>query len=342
MVNEYNPTLTENADAAQTSSLQNSAHSMNTLPKSFRKILTTLYSSPCMAQKVLAANLQKSPTNLSNIIARMNVITPQFLTCEKNGRTVCYSLTEEAKRYVEEKLLPEEPAHTVPLTVCPADNLTPSTGSGSPSSDSPRTAETKRFLTQFQAKAGAGWAIILDNYLYHEHGGIYEKNDFNFDQSLYNLYDGFMNNMTLLRLEEDFSSIHQIYSILGNEILTQRIDSYFNVKLEGHYSLLPLFELEKRNTEKAFTLIDYIFTQIKDTVSPDTDMSFAALPVNRQEYLLIKDRINIMVKGFSKYHGNVLQAVRDWQKEFFTANTCLYFIALECEAVYMMRKHSDE
>lgn len=304
----------------------------DSLSKSFIKILTTLYRTPKMTQKVLAASIQTSPSSLSNIIARMNTITPQLLTSERNGRTVYYSLTAVAKYYVEQELIADKIDHTSSFIVnVSADSL---------NIDTPTAVEAKRSLSQFQEKAGNNWIVILYNYIGNElNDSSHGRNSL--DPDNYNLYKNFMNSITQLKLQKDDSSINQLYSILDNEILIQRMEAYFDKRLEIYYNLLPLLNLvdsgKEDSQKKAFMLIEYIFTEIKSSfaVQQTAITKYPLdLPVDKDEFRLIQNSIQAMIKDFFHYDGNVLQALNYWQKQFFTTNACLYFIVLECQTIY--------
>lgn len=301
-------------------------------PKSFNKILTTLYHSPRISHKVLAASIQTSPSSLSNIIVRMSTITPKLLTNERDGRTVYYSLTDAGKNYVEQAHMADQINHTSSFIV----NLS----ANSLKNNNPIALDAQHLLSHFQKNAGDNWITVLYDYIGGELSDTFdEKNSLNPDN--YNIYKNLMNCMTQLKIQKDFSSIKQLYDILNNDILKREMESYLNKKIKIYDNLLPLFHLvdsEKKDSQKrAFMFIEHIFTEIKSPfLVQQTPLPKYPLdsPVNEEEYYRILDSIQAMIKDFFHYNGDVLQVLDHWKKQFFTTNACLYFIALECKTIY--------
>ena len=297
---------------------QSTINELNTaLSKTGKSILLSLYRTPRIQQKVLAININTSPTSLSNILNKMETIRPPLLNIEHSGRSKYYSLTKIAEQYVSRELIPKESYNINTFFVPASASL---------------FDETLGILYQFQSLAGSEWLLILDDML--SNGNTDEvKNE------LSNLYTQFISNMKQMYMQKESLSIHKIYDELENSILIRRLENYLKNNLKDSHALIPLFDLEKQNPQKAIQLINYAFAEMKPQVFGNDDLSLFPnhdLPISSEQYHAIFHRLYMMVNEYSSHHETKLQMLKNWEKAFYTSNTALDFIAEKCNTIYLV------
>ncbi len=306
---------------------QSTINELNTaLSKAGKSVLLALYRTPRIQQKVLAVNINTSPTSLSNLLSKMEAIKPSLLDIEHAGRSKYYSLTRVAEQYVASELIPKESYNI---------NTFFSVPTGTPLLD-----ETLGILYQFQSLAGSEWLLILDDMLLNGTNAGEDRDE------LSSLYTQFIINMKQMYVQKESLSIRKIYDELSNSILTGRLENYLKGSLKDSHALIPLFDLEKQNPKKAIELINYAFAEIKPQVFGTDDLSLFPnndLPVSDEQYHAIFHRLSIMINEFSNYHETKLQVLKNWEKTLYTSNISLYFIAEKCNTIYLKEseKHSQ-
>lgn len=317
MIDAYVPERT--ATKRSNSITQSTINELNTvLSKSGKSVLLALYRTPRIQQKVLAVNINTTPNSLSNLLSKMETISPPLLDIEHAGRSKYYSLTKIAEQYVASELIPKESYNI---------NTFFSVPTGTSLFD-----ETLKILYQFQSLAGSEWLLIMDDML------LNSTNADNGHDELFNLYTQFIINMKQMYVQKESLSIHKIYDELSNSILTSRLENYLKGSLKDSHALIPLFELEKQNPQKAVELINYAFAEIKPQIFGKDDLSLFPnddLPVSEEQYHAIFHRLSTMVNEFSDCHGAKLQVLKNWEKTLYTSNISLYFIAEKCNAIYL-------
>lgn len=326
MMDAYTPEKNAYTSKRTNSITQNTIDALNaTLSKSGKSVLLSLYRTPRIQQKVLAVNINTSTTSLSNLLSKMEAICPPLLNIEHSGRSKYYSLTKIAEQYVASELIPKE-------------SFNINTFFSIPTSAS-LLNETLHILYQFQSLAGSEWLLILDDML---SGGTNTNEDKN---ELSTLYTQFINNMNQMYIQKETLSIHKVYDELANNILTRRLENYFKNNLQESNALVPLFDLEKQNPQKAIQLINYAFAEIKPQIFGTDDLSLFSsndLPISNEQYHAIFRRLSMMINEFSNQHESKLQMLKNWEKVFYTSTLSLDFIAEKCNTIYLIesREHA--
>lgn len=276
-------------------------------------ILRELHDSPQIQQKTLAANIHTSPSSLSNILSKLEAIQPQLIKAERVGRSKYYALTEIAELFVTQELLPKA-AKIRPITPYPQEDL---------------ANNTLRIIYQFQKIAGQDWEILFDDML----SGNTQTNTINTE--LNDLYADFMNNVTQLKILHQTSSIHEILTALGNNILIRRLEHALNKTLENYYILEPLFKLAKQDYEMATLSIDYIFAEIYPSYFPlslslnsPKDTLFS-----EEQYLKIFHEFVKMFNEFNVYQGDKCKILEHWKTKYWSTNLSLTYIAEKCNNI---------
>lgn len=315
MIDAYSPERT--AAKKANSITQNTINELNaSLSKAGKSVLLALYRTPRIQHKVLAVNINTTPNSLSNLLSKMEAITPPLLDIEHAGRAKYYSLTRIAEQYVASELIPKETYNINTFFSVPTDTSL--------------FDETLKILYQFQSLAGSEWLLLLDNMLLN--GTNAGKNN----DELSNLYTQFIVNMKQMYVQKETLSIHKIYDELSNSILTSRLENYLKNNLKDTHALIPLFDLEKQNPKKAVELINYAFAEMKPQVFGTDDLSLFSnhdLPVSDEQYHAIFHRLSVMVNEFSGSHESKLQVLKNWEKTLYTSNVSLDFIAEKCNEI---------
>lgn len=291
----------------------------NLLSKNGKSVLLTLYHTPRIQQKVLAVNINTSPTSLSNLLTRIGAITPPLLRIEQVGRCKYYSLTKIAEQYVASELIRKETYNIKTFFSVPAN--------------ASLYDEARSILYQFQSLAGSEWLLILDDMLL---GGT---NTDEAKSELFHLYTQFINKMKQMYVQKASLSIHKIYDELSNSILVSRLENYLKNSLKDSHALIPLFDLEKQNPQTAIDLINYAFAEMKPKIFEKEDLSLFPgndLPVSAEQYNAIFHRLLMMVNEFADCHGAKLKVRKSWEETFCTSNITLSFIAEKCNIIFLV------
>lgn len=289
------------------------------LSKTGKSILLTLYQTPQIQQKVLAANINTSAASLSNLLSKLEAIRPALLNIEPEGRSKYYSLTGIAEQYVCSELISKGTYHINTSFAVPADTSL--------------LDKTLEVLYQFQKLAGSEWRLILDSML------LNGTNTNETSDGLTNLYSQLINNIKQLYLQKESQSIQKIYGELSDNTLISRLKDYLKQNLKDPHPLLPLFDLEKQNPQKAIELINYIFAEMKPQIFEKDDLSLFPnndLPVSEEQYLAIFHRLSMMANDFFNQHETKLQILKKWEKTFSATNITLYFIAEKCNTINLL------
>lgn len=319
MMDAYTPEKNIYTVKKTNSITQNTIDELNSkLSKSGKSVLLSLYRTPRIQQKALAVNNNTSPTSLSNLLSKIEAIRPPLLNVEHSGRSKYYSLTKIAEQYVASELIPKE-------------SININTFFSFPTSAS-LLNETLNLLYQFQSLAGSEWLLILDDMLSNGSDTSEAENE------LFGLYTQFINNMNQMHIQKETLSIHKVYDELDNNILIRRLENYFKNNLQESDALIPLFDLEKQNPQKAIRLINYAFAEIKPQVFGTDDLSLFSdndLPISSEQYHAIFRRLSMMINEFLNQHETKLQMLKNWEKVFYTSNLSLDFIAEKCNTIYL-------
>lgn len=282
------------------------------LSKTHIAILKELYHHPYLQQKALAANIHTTVSSLSNMLGKIDLITPPLLTTKSVGRSKYYALTEIASTFVAQEILPSEMSNIHTFSSAGKDSL---------------LTDTLETLYCFQNLAGKEWFLTMDDILC---GNEAENSD-----ELMEVYKSFMNHMAMLRIQQKDSALHNIYDVLSHSILIRRIERYLDNALEDYYALEPLFDLEKQDVGKAFALIDDIFAELRPSAFPRDkacENSYAD-SISQEQYSIIFRRLSGMIYEFCTEYHNKAAAIAHWKSVYFCTNASLLYIAEKCNSI---------
>lgn len=283
------------------------------LTKTCKHVLRIIYEQRKIQQKDLCHLMNTTTSNLSNLISRIEAITPALLIVEKSGRAKYYSLTPIAHTYVKQELLGNDfsKVRAFSSTIYSDDLL----------------QKAQHSLHDFKQRAGNDWDIILDNLLSGK------ENSFSpLSQSFSNLMD----DMKKMKICNQENSINKLYELLNQNILKKRIEQYLKESLADYFQLKPLFDLEQRNQQAAFELIDAIFENINinniNINNINNNLSFQISPnssfVDPKTYYELYNGINKLIqKAVAKKYYTKTDVMEFWQKSLYTTNIILFYIA---------------
>lgn len=281
-------------------------------------ILKELYHSPQIQHKVLATNLNTSTNSLSNRFNRLAYIQPPLIITERIGRTKYYSLTETARAFVEHQFPPKNNlVHKFVTTT----------------QDNALLNDTLNILNRFQQVIGTEWDVYMDDIL--SGNVLLDKKDDESDE-IRMLYEDFIINLKKLYAFGKNSCIQDVYNTLNQNVLIHRLKEFLDKELTHYRSLESLFELERQDFEKAFLLIDYVFTQINPIIFRpyDSMQPIQSLMLSTEQINSVTCAILSMVNEFRDYNGNTALAINHWKETYLTTSAALYHIADKCYTIY--------
>lgn len=281
-------------------------------------ILRELFDSPPTQHKVLAANLHTSTNSLSNRFVRLENIEPPLIIAERIGRMKYYSLSEIAQAFMEQQFPPRSDRIRVFTAVPQDDNL---------------LHDTLKILERFQQVAGTEWDVIMDDLLSGK-PSLDEKDEKSSEIKI--LYEDFIANIKEFHILGKTACIQNIYNALDENILICRLKTLIRSELNGYHALEPLFKLEQQSYEKAFSLIDYVFSRINSAIFPPVDSteSINNLMLSDDQLKNVVYAILEMLNEFRTFNGNTALAVNHWKDVYSSASAALYRIADKCYTIY--------
>lgn len=284
------------------------------LSKTSIEVLMLLNSCKYKQQKDLCVDMHTSSSNLSNIMSRLLAVTPALIHVEKSGRSKYYSLTEIARAYIKQELLPEENAKIRAFTPSYSEDL---------------LNDILRLLNSFKRQAGPAWAVALDNLLC----GNFSDTDPNLNQ----LYEDFIDALSRLRAQQRESSLEKVYDALHENILVNRIQKILETTLERFYLMEPLFTVEQQDTRAAFGIIDKIFSELYPTFySFDSSSNIPAL--SPKQYHSVFYAIATMKDDLPQNNYSKAETEEYWSSVYYTSNASLSYIAEKYKMLYMLQK----
>lgn len=282
----------------------------NSLTKNGKQILQILYEQPESSHKELYEAIGTSASSLSNLISKIEQITPKLLNVEKRGRNSFYSLSPIARDYVKQELIENNAKKIRPFQTQTYTNV---------AFDQATSA-----LKDFQQAAGKDWDLKLDELL--------NDNAMWVDSKLYGFFHTFIENIIVLRKSGKNELLDSIYTIINQNILIKRIQNYLNKQLLSYYQLEALFTIENTNIQAAMELVDEIFyflvkCNFNPVSIPTTDKS-----ITSEEYYGLIKCICQMKEEFDRFYSNhgKAQAVRDWKQKYHSESILLFYIAEKC------------
>lgn len=284
------------------------------LTPSYYEILKNLYDTPNLTPKKLSARLGKSPNSLSNMLARINEITPPLIESEKIGREKQLRLSEVGKAYIKSQEASSD-KQTKVLKF----------------SDSLRDEAFKNAmhaLDDFKKYDPDDWFIKLDDYL--------TGHPTTEDASLNNSYNKFMSNIRLLRVNGYHMTLRDIFDSLEDRTLTKRIQNNLDQSLDHFYQLETLFSLANAQPQSAFEIIDDMFLRIfPETLGPLPDISSRPHKKLFPEAIFATAfcQISNMAHTALLKHWDKNHAIESWEQMFCTKNIIFYYAAEKCQTV---------
>lgn len=288
----------------------------NSLTKTCKCILNVLYEHPGLQQKELCSAINTTKSSLSNLLARIESITPPLLSVEKNGRTKLYSLTPIANAYVRQILQPND--------IPKIRSFSDSHYSGD------LLGKVIQSLNEFKQEAGDDWDIFLDEFLTDA------SNNPNAPSLLSYRFNTFINNVKQLKMYGKDAALNKLYEILNQNILKRRIEKYLEQALLDFFKLKPLLELEIRSQHTAFELVDDIFKNIArhnsaSEVIPNTSF------VTKEDYYNLYRIINQLITDAQAKSMSKTEAIEYWQNTFCSTNIILFYIAEKYDSSFHNR-----
>lgn len=292
-------------DSEQTGSLD------KILTKNGKLLLQALYEHPGLSHKELYECLDTSASSLSNLISKIEQITPKLLEVQKRGRNSYYSLSPAACDYVKQELIDNgtkkiRQFHSTLYT---------------------DTAFEQAFsaLKDFQQASGNDWDLKLDELL--------NGNAVWVDPKLYGLFHTFSENIILIRKSGNIDVLKKIYDTVKQTILIKRIQNYLDKQLLSYYQLEALFNLETTNLQSAMELVDEIFYYLAKCDFKPISIPYINSSISSEEaYGLTKCLCQMKEEFDHLYQGrNKAQVVHDWKQKYQSDSILLFYIAEKCQ-----------
>lgn len=303
------------------------------LTKKCKLLLTVLYKYQPLKHKELAEMIDVKTNGLTNLILKINKIQSEFIGSQNAGRCKIYSLSPLAEIYTEIVLLPEENtrknAHTSSLY------------------NDPLIYDVMDSLDIFQEFEGDDWYIVLDDLLFAEANGISitttdakeEINQFhmNYSEETYHNYINFKNALINLNVQHGRQAVQKIYGIMDQKILSRRLELLLSSLLDDFYKISPLFQLEKEDSQNAYSIIDRIFSDcFPETFGSNSAVSSKPL---ESKYCSLYSVFLTMNNEFKNNNYDKAASIEQWKKRFHIKNhyNCISYIAEKCSAVNRQR-----
>lgn len=236
---------TEHTDISHTISAEILAVYNKQITKTGLLILKALEEHGGLQPKELSEIIHTSKNSMSNSLTRLNNIQPRLLNVTIQGRTKTYSLTNEARAYLQSQTLPTG-----------SSNIRSFTDVNSPEYISRPALE---ILEQLQRQLTSPWDFSFDNIL----TGQTTLSDSHISDSC----QQFMDQMAALTLRGCSAALNLVYKAISNSILETHIKEKLADMLGRNYQLLlPLYRLETENPQHALELIDEILSDLHPSI----------------------------------------------------------------------------
>lgn len=208
-------------------------------------ILKVLAEHEGLQQKDLCDAVHTSKNSMSNLLSRMDSIRPKLLNATVSGRTKSYSLTSEARAYLQ---LQGHPAGRT--------NIYSFTDINSVEFIGKQAVES---LQRLRCQLPQPWATSLHKILTGTASPA--------DDSTSDACHDFIDKMVSLTLEGHPAALDRVYAAISNPILVDVIKGKINDTLGPDYLLLlPLYKLEKQDPQYALALINELISDMYPTI----------------------------------------------------------------------------
>lgn len=144
----------------------------------------------------------------------------------------------------------------------------------------------------------------------------------------------FKNTLITLIVQHGKPSVQKVYGILDHKILSKRLDSMLSNVLDDFYKIEPLFQLEKKDLQAAYSIIDRIFYEYFPEIFKASSIFSSPLS---SEYYGIYSVIAKMNKEFKSNNYDKAVSIQKWEKKFHARNqfSCIAYIAEKCNTIYI-------
>lgn len=280
-------------------------------------VLKVIYDTPGIQQKTLSEKLNKKPNTLSNLIRKIKASKITLLQTDKRGTQHYYSLTDIAKRIVEQDLL--------------KDTQPPESSEAAHSKNTEAiTAKVVKNINLFKIECGSSMPSILDDLM----NG---KENPDITSEIKKIYNDLLEPLYNLRRQND-AVLQQVFDTLEDESLADQFRKYLNKKFIYFDFLKPLLASATLDNITRFKIIDNIFSEIHPSIF---------VPYQTEEWLepqLTSGEHNNLLLGILKLSNEFLDnhyskstAVMKW-KAYFISEELAFYIAEKCSVLMYLHR----
>lgn len=284
------------------------------LTKDWFLILKTIFDTPGIQHKVLCEKIDKTPSNLSNMIEKINKIDVPLILTAQNGTKKRYSLTDIAAQYVEQELLREKQS---------AKN-----------SEFIHSKSTETIIT----KAKKTINLLKENCNHNLHtivsSLLNEEKNVTVNDEIEKLYHDLLSILCDFRKQD--IDIKQILDILEDESLADQLTIYLDHKFVYFDFFKPLLLSGRMDSMTRLQIIDNVFSELHPSVFSsylDVKLTKALLTPTEWNNLLLG--IVKLSKEFIDRNYSKSTAVANWETYLLTRELAFY-IAEKCSTLMFL------
>lgn len=283
-------------------------------------ILKAIYDTPRIQHKTLCERLDKSPSNISNMIRRIATIGYDLVLTSKNGTEKYYSLTPIAIQYVEHELLTSGHGHS-----------SQNRESDQSSSAETLAAKALEMLDLFKEKCGISWRSTLYDLL--------TEKDITSNPEIQNIYNKLSTILYKCRMQNT-DALQKIFDMLEDmedEELIGQIRNHLDTKFLFFDLLNPLLILERPNSTASFKIIDEVFSELHPLVfTPLQHEKLSETVLTSGEYNNLMIGIIKLTSEFVKKRYSKSNAVSIWKSTYFLTEELAFYIAEKCSFLMIL------
>lgn len=245
-----------------------------------------------LQQKDLCDVVHTSKNSMSNQLSRLGSIQPKLLNVTALGRIKIYSLTDEARAYLQ--------VHMPPANNSNIRSFTDVNGSEYVG------RQALESFGQLRYRLAEPWKVSLNKIL----TGQVEP----LDNDISDSYHRFMNQMASLTLSGHSAALSRVYTAISDTILAAGIKEKVADMLGKDYQLLmPLYRLEVQDPQYALTLIDEILSDMYPAIMQKS--SPVPRKVTDEEYYALFYAVSRMRNQFLQC-ATKEEAIRLWTSPY--------------------------
>ncbi len=284
------------------------------LTKDWFLILKTISDTPGIQHKALCEKINKTPSNLSNMIEKINKIDLPLILTVPNGTKKCYSLTDVAAQYVEQELLSEKQS--------------------AKSREFFHSKSTETIIT----KAKKTINLLKENCNHDLHNIVSsllnEEKNVTVNAEIEKLYHDLLNILCDFRKQD--IDIKQILDILEDESLSDQLIVYLDNKFVYFDFFKPLLTSGRMDNTTRFQIIDNVFSELHPSIfSPYQDMELSETLLTPIEWNNLLLGIVKLSKEFIDRNYSKSTAVANWETYLLNSDLAFY-IAEKCSVLMFL------